>query len=383
MHRKSIAFISTYDHVSRDSIELTVRRAFPDHPFHHIVVTDVLRRNRRWQLPNLCYTACQFGGRIARGHSTLRDSYARTSYLFNRIHRTMASLVSPQRHAFSFQTQSMFDTSVPGVPHFVYTDHTHLSNLATEYFDRRHLRPPWWLALERRIYANAARVLTRSHNIVTDLSTHYGIPEGKAVCVYAGANVQSPDGAGPPPAAYAAKRILYVGGDWERKGGPVLAEAFREVLKTIPDAHLTIAGASPGLGLRNCTELGVISPRDLAPYFSQSSVFCLPTRLEPFGVAFLDAMSFRLPIVGTPVGAIPELIQEGVNGVIVPTGNAPRLAAALTQLLLDPEMGRRFGEAGYRLVQQRYTWDAVGNRIRGEVARVLGFPGPAPCFAES
>jgi len=172
-----------------------------------------------------------------------------------------------------------------------------------------------------------------------------------------------------------------VGGDWERKGGPILAAAFRQVLEVIPDAHLTIAGVRPGLGQRNCTELGNVRPQDLVHHFLRSSVFCLPTRLEPFGVAFLDAMSFRLPVIGTPIGAIPDFIDDGVNGRIVPTGDAPRLATALIELLLDPDTCRRYGERGYRLVQERYNWDAVGTRIRHEVGRVLKVPAES-CFVE-
>jgi glycosyltransferase involved in cell wall biosynthesis len=371
MRQDTIAFISTYEHPSRDSIERTVREAFPQYRLENIVLKDLVKAHRRWMVPNLGYVAWEYGDRIIRGETTVRDGYFWTSYLFRRINRAMRSVIDPARHVFSFQTQSLYDTSVPGVPHFIYTDHTHLSNLASVFFDRRNLRPPRWLALERTIYENAARVFTRSHNVTADLLKHYAIPREKVVCVYAGANVGAASHSQPANGGYANRRILFVGGDWERKGGPQLAQAFQEVLRVLPDAHLTIAGARPDLALPNCTVLGRVPLGELSKHFAQSSVFCLPTRLEPFGIAVLEAMLHHLPVVATAEGAIPDMVQDGVTGRLVPPGDVARLAKALIDLLQDPLRCRQFGEAGYQLAKQRYTWPAVGERMRAEILPLL------------
>jgi glycosyltransferase involved in cell wall biosynthesis len=322
-------------------------------------------------LPNLYHVAAEFGARILRRDASLRESYFRTSYLFRKVHGAMASVIDPARHAFSFQTQSVYDTSVPGVPHFVYTDHTHLSNLEARFFDPRKLRPQRWLALERSIYRNAARVFTRSHNIEADLVELYRIPAEKVVCVYAGANVAETSDTPRGIDGYANRNILFVGGDWERKGGPVLAAAFEKVLRVFPDAHLTITGARPRLRLRNCTVLGNVPISELSPHYGRATIFCLPTRLEPFGVSVLEAMMHRLPVVATAIGAIPDMILDGISGHIVPPGNAEALAAALIGLLRDPRRCRRFGNAGYKFAKDRYTWPAVGARIRVEVLSAL------------
>jgi glycosyltransferase involved in cell wall biosynthesis len=372
MRQDTIAFISTYEHPSRDSIERTVREAFPEYRLENIVLKDLVKEHRRWVLPNLYHVAAEYGGKILRREASVRDSYFWTSYLFRRIRQAMRSIIDPGRHVFSFQTQSLYDTSVPGVPHFIYTDHTHLSNLESVFFDRRNLRPPRWLALERTIYENAARVFTRSHNVSADLLKHYAMRQEKVVCVYAGANVSV---AGHLPLAndgYANQRILFVGGDWERKGGPDLAEAFREVLRVLPRAHLTIAGARPQLALPNCTVLGNVPITELSALFAQSSIFCLPTRQEPFGIVVLEAMLHRLPVVATSEGALPDMVRDGVTGRIVPPGDAPQLAKALIGLLQDPLRCRQFGEAGYQLAKLRYTWPAVGARMRSEILSILG-----------
>jgi glycosyltransferase involved in cell wall biosynthesis len=371
MRKDSIAFVSTYDHPSRDSIERTIREAFPDHRLENISLHALVKKHLEWLPPNLGYVAAEYGGRILRGDASLREGYFRTTYLFRRIHQAMRSVIDPQRHAFSFQTQSLYDTSVPGVPHFIYTDHTHLSNLESRFFDRRHLRSPRWVALERTIYENAARVFTRSHNVTRDLLKHYALPAEKAVCVYAGPNVRSDAHRKPANGDYANRRILFVGNDWERKGGPELAAAFREVLRVLPDAHLTIVGASPALDLPNCTILGSLPVDEVGAQFAQASIFCLPTRLEPFGIAVLEAMLHRLPVVGTAEGALPDMVRNGVTGRLVRPGDARQLAAALIDLLRDPARCRQFGEAGYDLAQRRYTWPAVGERMRSEIGRFL------------
>jgi len=369
--KDTIAFISAYEHPSRDSMERTVRDAFPEYRLEIINVIDLLKANRRWRLPNLYHLISEYGAKIAISDATVRDSYYRTSYLFHAIRNAMANVIDPARHVFSFQVQSLFDTSVPEVPHFIYTDHTHLSNLAYGFFDPRKLRPQRWLSLEKLCYHNAVRVFTRSHNITADLIKHYAMPQHKITCVFAGSNVPVASNYQVANNNYANKRILFIGSEWVRKGGPVLAAAFATVLRIHPDAHLTIIGASPDLNLPNCTVLGQIPLTEISAHFAQSSIFCMPTRIEPFGVAILDAMSHRLPVVATSVGAIPDMIQEGISGLMVTPGDSHELAQALLDLLQDPARCQRFGASGQRLANARYTWPSVGMRIRSEILRFL------------
>jgi glycosyltransferase involved in cell wall biosynthesis len=371
MPRDTIAFVSTYDHPSRDSIERTVREAFPEYRLENIVLHALVKRHLRWALPNLCCVAAEYGGKISRRASSVREAYFRTTYLFRHIHRAMRSVIDPARHIFSFQTQSLYDTSVPGVPHFIYTDHTHLSNLESVFFDRRDLRSPRWIALERTIYENATRIFLRSHNIAADLEKHYGIPPAKVICVYAGANVSGTGSGKPVNENYANRRVLFVGGDWERKGGPDLVTAFQEVLRVLPGAELRIVGASPRLSLPGCTVLGPLPAAQVSTQFSQASVFCLPTRLEPFGIAVLEAMIHRLPVIATSEGALPDMVRDGETGRIVAPGDVGQLAAALIELLSDPQRCGQLGEAGYQLAQERYTWPAVGARLRTEILRCI------------
>jgi glycosyltransferase involved in cell wall biosynthesis len=348
-------------------MERMLREAFPEFELHNIELLDVVKANARWAPLNTLHAAAEFGGEVLARRMDLRNAYLRTTYLMRRLHEEMGRVVDPRRYAFSFQTQSMYDSSVPGLPHFLYTDHTHLSNLKSVFFDRRTLRAAKWIALERGIYHNATRVFTRSTDVRADLGEYYELPQEKSVCVYAGNNVHVPAGYAMDNEGYANQNVLFVGGDWERKGGPTLVAAFREVLKVHPRARLTIAGVEIDVDLPNCTVLGKLGLRELSQQYSRASIFCLPTLLEPFGIVFVEAMLHRLPIVATHGGAVPDMVREGINGHLVAPRDAKALANALIGLLGDAARCRSYAQAGYQYASETYTWPRVGERMRAAI----------------
>jgi glycosyltransferase involved in cell wall biosynthesis len=366
-----IALVSTYAHLSRASMERMLKGAFPESEVDNFSVNDVVKRNRAWIPWNLWYVAKECGGEILRGEFGPRYALFRTTYAFKRLREAMQQYIRPGRHLFSFQMQSLYNTSVPGVPYFVYTDHTHLSNLNYPDFDRKELRSQEWIDLERSIYDSATVVFTRSTDVAADLVRYYNISPDKIECVYAGSNVDVKNAGEPNNNGYSNKRIIFVGVDWLRKGGAELQEAFRTVLKSHPDAHLTIAGSNTPVDLPNCTVLGPVNASDLSRYYTEASVFCLPTKREPFGIAFVEAMTHRLPIVATRVGAVPDMVEEGVNGFLVEPGKAEPLAQALCKLLDSPQLCREFGRRSYEKAVERYTWEGTGQRIRKRILKEI------------
>ena len=123
--------------------------------------------------------------------------------------------------------------------------------------------------------------------------------------------------------------------------------------------------------LPNCEVVGKVPPEELDRYYQQASVFCLPTHLEPFGIAFIEAMTARLPIVATRVGAIPDFVEEGRNGWLVEPGDVPGLASALLKFVESPSTCKAFGEHSFHLTRERYSWQAVGKRFQQHIQRVL------------
>src|SRR5687768_4100415 len=104
----SIAFISTYSHPSRDSMEHMLREAFPDFELHDIELMKVVKANARWAPANALHAAAEFGGKVLAGRMDMRNAYLRTTYLMRKLRAAMPGVIDPRQYAFSFQTQSMY-----------------------------------------------------------------------------------------------------------------------------------------------------------------------------------------------------------------------------------------------------------------------------------
>ncbi len=108
---------------------------------------------------------------------------------------------------------------------------------------------------------------------------------------------------------------------------------------------------------------GVVRAEELRRFYSEADIFVLPSLYEPFGIVFAEAMSFGLPIIATNAGGIPELVEEGENGFLVPPGDVDSLVDAIDKLASDAELRERFGRNGYEKSRKLNTWADCGERI--------------------
>jgi glycosyltransferase involved in cell wall biosynthesis len=369
--RPKIAFIRPHSWpLANVRVADALAAAYPDHDLEVIDVRELLRSHRFLLARNTVSTAVHYWRRLLRTPRSFREAFWRTPYIFDAVGRLVTERLAPQEYTFTMQIQSLFDCHQPGTPHFVYTDHTHLVNLRYADFDQRSMFSPQWIDCERAVYANATLVFARSGHVRDSLIQQYDRPAETVCIVGAGSNV---DMAWAPleQHRYERQEVLFVGIDWNRKGGPDLLEAFAIVQSSHPAARLTIVGAAPEVVTPHCTVVGKVPDGALHPYYEAASVFCLPTKVEPFGVAFLEAMQAGLPIVGTTVGAIPDFVKEGVNGHLVEPGDVAALAEALGDLLDHPDVCREMGARNRALVGERYTWPAVAAAMRVAIDEVL------------
>lgn len=314
-----------------------------------------------------------YGLDIALRRRRPRASFVHTSYFFHQARRLVLERVRQAPYAFTFQMQSLFDVSTGQVPHFLYTDHTNLANLHYDHTSRFAVYPDRWRRLETAIYRNATVLFVRSRHVERSLVEDYGIAPERIECVYAGSNAGATTlvADGSETDRPVGKRILFVGMDWERKGGPVLMRAFRRVRDAHPDAELVVVGKSPAIDEPNVKVVGQLPVERIADEYRRAAVLCVPTLREPFGVVFVEAMNHGVPIVSTTVGALPDMVEDGVNGFLVPPGDADALADRLVTLLGDPGLAAAMAIRSKALANDRYNWDAVGRRMATRIRAVL------------
>src|SRR3954447_16303959 len=171
--------------------------------------------------------------------------------------------------------------------------------------------------------------------------------------------------------------------DEPRKGLPVLLEAMRTVVHRYPGAQLLVAGRGDpddlyeliGEDLRpHVTLLGELAEADKAAFLRSVDVYCAPNLLgESFGVILIEALAAGAPIVASDLDAFAKVLDGGRAGVLVPRGDAPALARALSDLLADP--GRRAAlSARGREVAAGYDWSVLAQRILA-VYETVALPG--------
>ncbi len=154
----------------------------------------------------------------------------------------------------------------------------------------------------------------------------------------------------------------------EEKRIDVLINAAPQILARFPDAHFLIAGdgtcreslvALAGqLGITD--RVTFLGHRDDVPaVLAQADMFVLPSRSEALPNSVIEAMASGLPVVASRVGGIPELVDDGKTGYLVPPGDPNALADALARLLEDPRRSAELGRAGRIKIEQNYSFDRM------------------------
>jgi glycosyltransferase involved in cell wall biosynthesis len=156
--------------------------------------------------------------------------------------------------------------------------------------------------------------------------------------------------------------ILFVGGNMQRKGLPALIRAAPHVLKVVPDAQFWVVGqdrAEPAMK-DLCQQSGVLddfhflgrkNQEELQKIYAETTLFCLPSLVEAFGVVYIEAMAAGLPVIGTTNGGASEIINDGENGLLVAPDHPQMLAEALIKLLSDLPLRERFVKKGVETAQ--------------------------------
>lgn len=166
----------------------------------------------------------------------------------------------------------------------------------------------------------------------------------------------------------------------ERKGHKYLFEAFPTVLKKCPNARLLVLGKGvllPKLK-QHAERLGIADKvifagfrRDIPRILSELDLLVHPAIMEGLGVAILQAMAAGLPVIATPVGGIPEVVRDGVSGLLIPPKDSDALGQAILSILPYPDVRRHMGEEGRRIVREQFSVDRMVDRTLRVYEEVL------------
>lgn len=156
--------------------------------------------------------------------------------------------------------------------------------------------------------------------------------------------------------------ILLVGGNFQRKGLPLLIKAAPLILEQYPSAQFYAIGNDPNVHkmIKLCRKegvdkafrfLGQVSNEAIGDYYRLADVLVMPSLVEAFGVVFLEAMASGTPVIGSKVGGTKDLIEHDKNGFLVDPSNSDELADYVLRLLNDDELRARIIGEGYKTVR--------------------------------
>jgi glycosyltransferase involved in cell wall biosynthesis len=227
---------------------------------------------------------------------------------------------------------------------------------------------------QAQVFDQCTGIFPRTAWAARSVVEDYGVPAQKVVAAGAGPNhIADPLPHGP----YDTQTILFIGTEFERKGGPLIVDAFKRIREHLPNAWLVIVGCSPEVDVPGVEVVGRIAKdapgglEKLLRLYSEASVFCIMSHFEPFGIVVLEAQNSYVPCVVPEAFAFTETVRDGETGRHVPAYDAATLAGVLTEMLSDPARLAEMGAAGHTYVRKEWTWAAAAARIEARVMRDL------------
>lgn len=181
-------------------------------------------------------------------------------------------------------------------------------------------------------------------------------------------------------------RIVLSVGRWaasERyKGADLLIHAVSELTREFPDLHLVLVGEGNDLprlkklalaanARDNVHFISGLSRDELAACYAACQIFALPSTGEGFGLVFLEAMAFQKPVIGTALGGIPDIVEDGITGILVEPGNPSSLSSALRSLLSNDDLRLGMGQRAGEFVRAHHGFEC----FRATLAEYCGWSG--------
>jgi len=225
------------------------------------------------------------------------------------------------------------------------------------------------------------RIITVSEASANMVELAFGVPRRQMRVIHNGIDAET---FRPLSTTKDPNNVIYVGDSEDRtKGAAYLLQAFRLLRDTTP-YHLTFVDR-PQQELKLAPRLvgryglsarvrftGRVDTAQLVRHYNRAEMLACPSLYEGFGLPAGEAMACGLPVAATTGGALPEVVQDGVTGILVSPGDAPALAEAIQTLMGDADLRRRMGQAGRERVLERFSWPRAALETEAVYREALG-----------
>ena len=231
-----------------------------------------------------------------------------------------------------------------------------------------------WRA-NRACFARAVRIVTWAEWTKRGLVDRYEVPPEKVVVIPPGVHYDAWASTAPDrQAAGGPVRVLFVGGDLERKGGLLLVESIRRLRDEGLDVELDLVTAGDPGDVPGVTVHHGMRPNspELIALYRTADVFCLPTFGDCLPMVLSEAGAVGLPLVASDVGAISEIVRDESTGLLVPVGDNAALVSALRRLVVEPELRHKLGTAAQEIVRQDFDAERNAQRLVDLLLEVAG-----------
>ncbi|HET6579368.1 MAG TPA: glycosyltransferase [Gemmatimonadales bacterium] len=244
----------------------------------------------------------------------------------------------------------------------------------------------WYVRPALRWTLRHAAALTAITEDCRQHALRAGAPDRSVHLVFNGTDLRrfspAPNGSRAVDPRYGAHMIFACRQLFPRKGIRFLIEAAAALKPRFPDVKVVIAGdgferpelisLAESLGIaRDVTFLGWVPNSELPPYYRAAAVSVIPSLEEGFGIPAAEAMGCQTPVVASDAGGLPEVVENGVTGLVVPRGDSSALADAIGTLLADPARRVQMGRAGRERALRLFDWDRTAEQLERIYADVL------------
>jgi glycosyltransferase involved in cell wall biosynthesis len=244
----------------------------------------------------------------------------------------------------------------------------------------------WYVRPALRWTLRHAAALTAITEDCRQHALRAGAPDRAVHLVFNGTDLRrfspSPNGNGAVDPRYGPHMIFACRQLFPRKGIRFLVEAAAVLKPRFPDLKLVVAGdgferpdliaLAESLGIAgDVTFLGWVPNSELPPYYRAAAVSVIPSLEEGFGIPAAEAMGCQTPVVASDAGGLPEVVEDGVTGLVVPRGDSAALANAIGTLLADPARRVQMGLAGRERALRLFDWDRTAEQLERIYAEVL------------